>query len=243
MFDLIFLLISLTDVVVKYLTLSLKESPGHSLHEFIVEAHIHLIPYFLYPLHNIVLSASIFMTVSISIERYMAIFSPLTYRNRFSISCVLKHLDWAGVDIRSSSWNLVFHVLPVLVVSVLINIPKFFESEVSQTENISMTNVFFSDYLSSKQYKKRDWCNPTEIEWALCSVLSELRQVKYRQESQSQSTYKLKPEVDISGLGSSLPSHFPQCPSLLRHTGQEDKHQGEDLLHHPTSHRLHLRRL
>ena len=93
MFDLIFLLISLTDVVVKYLTLSLKESPGHSLHEFIVEAHIHLIPYFLYPLRNIVLSASIFMTVSISIERYLAIFSPLTYRNRFSIFSVLKHLD------------------------------------------------------------------------------------------------------------------------------------------------------
>ena len=86
MFDLIFLLISLANVVVKnFVALPLIESPGHSLHKLIIEAHVHLFPYFLYPLHNILLSASIFMTVSISIERYLAIYSPLTYRNRFSI--------------------------------------------------------------------------------------------------------------------------------------------------------------
>ena len=49
----------------------------------VTRLHHHLFPYFLFPLHNILLSASIFMTVSISIERYLAIFHPLVYKLRY----------------------------------------------------------------------------------------------------------------------------------------------------------------
>lgn len=87
-FDLIFLLISLIDLVMKKFLSPLRETSGHWLLDLIIDTHIHLIPYFLYPLHNIVFSASIFMTISISIERYLAIYSPLAYRSRFSRSGV-----------------------------------------------------------------------------------------------------------------------------------------------------------
>jgi len=109
-FDLLFLVVCITESVRRTFEDQLANSS--SLSGLATQVHHHLFPYFLYPLHNILLTCSIFMTISISIERYLAIFHPLVYRN------------------RSYSWNLSCHILPVLLLSVIINAPKFFESEV-----------------------------------------------------------------------------------------------------------------
>jgi len=109
-FDLLFLVVCITESVRR--TFEDHSANTSSFSGLATQIHHRLFPYFLYPLHNILLTCSIFMTISISIERYLAIFHPLVYRN------------------RSYSWNLSCHILPVLGLSVLINAPKFLESQV-----------------------------------------------------------------------------------------------------------------
>ena len=41
--------------------------------------HIYLFPYLLYPCQMIMMSASIFMTVAIAMERYVAVHYPIDY--------------------------------------------------------------------------------------------------------------------------------------------------------------------
>ena len=80
--DLMFLLLSLIEANMKIF----HEHLGDASHWLVIasfESYNHLFPYFLYPFRNIFFSVSIFMTVSISIERYLAIYFPLVYRNRF----------------------------------------------------------------------------------------------------------------------------------------------------------------
>ena len=80
-FDLLFLVVCITESVRRTFEDQLANSS--SLSGLATQVHHHLFPYFLYPLHNILLTCSIFMTISISIERYLAIFHPLVYRNRY----------------------------------------------------------------------------------------------------------------------------------------------------------------
>lgn len=67
-------------------------------------------PHFIYPFTNITMNATIFMTMAISIERFLGICYPLHYppHNR-------------------KSW---FYILPVLLLSFILNIPKFLEGEI-----------------------------------------------------------------------------------------------------------------
>ena len=77
--------------------------------------HIYLFPYVLYPLQNITMVASIYTTVVVAVERYYAVTRPIS----------------AFVDDGHGKWKkvLVF-VTPVLVFSILFNIPTFFEFRV-----------------------------------------------------------------------------------------------------------------
>jgi len=125
-FDLLFLVVCITESIRR--TFEDPTANSSSFSGLATQVHHHLFPYFLYPLHNILLTSSIFMTISISIERYLAIFHPLVYRN------------------RSYSWNLSCHILPVLGLSVIINAPKFFESEViydGENSRIGLTEMRF----------------------------------------------------------------------------------------------------
>jgi len=120
-FDLLFLVVCITESIRR--TFEAHTANTSTFEGLATQIHHHLFPYFLYPLHNILLTSSIFMTISISIERYLAIFHPLVYRN------------------RSYSWNLSCHILPVLGLAVLINAPKFFESKVVYDGENSMIEL------------------------------------------------------------------------------------------------------
>ena len=79
-FDLLFLVVCITESIRR--TFEAHTANTSTFKGLATQIHHHLFPYFLYPLHNILLTSSIFMTISISIERYLAIFHPLVYRNR-----------------------------------------------------------------------------------------------------------------------------------------------------------------
>ena len=77
--------------------------------------HIYLFPHVLYPLQNITMVASIYTTVVVALERYYAVTRPIS----------------AFVDDGGGKWRKVLaFIIPVLVFSIIFNIPTFFEFRV-----------------------------------------------------------------------------------------------------------------
>jgi len=80
-------------------------------HESALYAYV--FPKFLFPLNNIALSCSIYTTVGIAYERYTAVCRPYSYNSRETT--------------MRPSLRLVQILLPVLLISVVVNLPRFFE--------------------------------------------------------------------------------------------------------------------
>ncbi len=77
------------------------------------QLHEYAFGYGLYQFHNIVLCVSIYVTLSLALERYRAVWRPVEYHNRCKVY---------------SPWRCVAnYIVPVFVFSVVFNIPKFFE--------------------------------------------------------------------------------------------------------------------
>ena len=91
----------------------------------------------LYPVLNTLVTANIFITVAISLDRYLAICQPLRYH---AISWKLKHI-----------------LLPIFIFSAIYNIPRYFELE---WMNFSINEVPFMQVWPTKLRR-----NPTYIEW------------------------------------------------------------------------------
>jgi len=73
-----------------------------------------LFPTFIYPFSYIGLTGSIFMTFAISIERFLGICYPLKFPPH-----------------TRKAW---YYILPVVLISILINIPRFFDAVISWNE-------------------------------------------------------------------------------------------------------------
>ena len=87
--------------------------------------HMILIPKFTYPLLFISLSASIFMTVGVSHERYAAVKNPILHR---------QHMQSAKFRRR----KLLAYVLTVCILAVIFNLPKFYEVELEWENNTTL---------------------------------------------------------------------------------------------------------
>ena len=86
------------------------------------ETHILLFPNILYPLNSIAMTGSIFMTVGVATERYIAVYHPLYYNKILT-------------DTTSHRGRLITYLLPITFLAIIFNIPKFFESQVSRDED------------------------------------------------------------------------------------------------------------
>ena len=88
-----------------------------------------LYPWFIYPLTNTLLSATILMTVVLALERYIAVCHPLFHRDL--------------VHTHSIAKRVVIYTIPVIIFALLINVPKFFETQtlMHQIQNEDGTNA------------------------------------------------------------------------------------------------------
>lgn len=75
----------------------------------------------------VTLCASVYMTVALTIERWLAVCKPITYRNMNQT--------------MSTSRRVAMYVTPVAVVSICLNIPKFMENEVKETDNTTQIDI------------------------------------------------------------------------------------------------------
>ena len=90
------------------------------------QVFISLVPWVWHPLKNILLCFETFLIMSIATERYQAVRSPILFRQS---------------SIRESSrLHLLTYILPPMVVSLLVNIPKFFETELVTLEYVDAAN-------------------------------------------------------------------------------------------------------
>jgi hypothetical protein len=78
--------------------------------------YVILFPYFWNPVMNILVSLQTFMIMSIATERFLVVWMPLNYRIK--------------TPSYSQKTHLIFYILPPVLCSILINIPKFFETEI-----------------------------------------------------------------------------------------------------------------
>ena len=76
-----------------------------------------LYPYFILPFNHIAMTASIFMTIAIAYERYQATRNPIEQN---------QSLQHPTSDLR----RLLTYFFPILIISILFNIPKFLELKV-----------------------------------------------------------------------------------------------------------------
>ena len=90
------------------------------------QVYVVMFPYFLYPLKNILMTCESYLLMSIALERLMAVARPLWYRQ-----ARLRLSGW---------WHAAVFILPTVVLSVSLNIPKFFELELVFTNVTDTAN-------------------------------------------------------------------------------------------------------
>ena len=102
-------------------------------------------PYFWNPLKNILMTFETFLMMSITTERYLAVRNPLAYR--------------LGLVRYSSSLHLAVYILPALLLSVILNIPKFLETELVTIDMVddSGASIHIIDYNITDLRKDPDY--------------------------------------------------------------------------------------
>lgn len=98
----------------------------------------YLFPYLIYPLTHVAMAGTIFMTLAISIERYLGLCHPLLPPH------------------TRKAW---FYILPVVVISFSLNAPKFMEVTLEFQDQVS----FFHRPLFTSTAKKKHPKNISEL--------------------------------------------------------------------------------
>jgi len=93
--------------------------------------YILLFPHFMNPMKNIAVNSESFLIMAIALERLLVVWKPIRYR--------------VGILRRSRRIHSLVFIVPPIIISFLINIPKFFETELVY---FNVTNKFGNqDYL------------------------------------------------------------------------------------------------
>ena len=88
-----------------------------------------IFPYFIWPLGNFAVRGSVFMTVVIAYERFMAVRHPLTFN-------------------RGQRYRAMRYVTSVIVIDIILSVSKFFEFEPNDCNGISFTKLYVNKIYS-----------------------------------------------------------------------------------------------
>ena len=116
-------------------------------------------PYVTYPLNNIAMTASVFMTIAIAHDRYLATKHPI-------------HHCQQTKEESDRQRRLFKYLVPILIASILINIPTCFEYDIIYAPPIVHTylkNNHMKDKLITQRY-----INEIENNWSLINTSAEL---------------------------------------------------------------------
>ena len=101
-------------------------------------AYILLFPYLMNPMKNITINCDSFLIMSIALERLLAVWKPIRYRT--------------GIVRRSKRVHALVFILPPILVSTTINIPKFFETELYVDSTTSQWDFRVTDLREDPNY-------------------------------------------------------------------------------------------
>ena len=102
-FDSVFLILHVLDTFVR-------------IFQFSSRIFVIVFPHFIFPVRTISFTASIYMTVGIAHERYIAVRDPITHRQALG-SAKLRRI------------NLAKYLVSIIICAIVINVPKFFEAD------------------------------------------------------------------------------------------------------------------
>ena len=99
------------------------------------QAHEYAFAYFLHQLHSFVLVCQMYITVALALERYQAVWRPVEY-----------HIKTKGIN----PWTrvILYYVLPVIIFSALLNIPKWFEIKLEDYSQSLFVNNSFNESIN-----------------------------------------------------------------------------------------------
>ena len=137
------LLICLAVFDTLYLSCEISEVFRHRHHTFIQQQ---IFVYFTYPMRNIFMFSSVYMTVVLAFERYQAITNPVKYRSKM-----------VGTSMNS---HLISNVVPGFLFAVVYYIPKFLDLYVGEEKDcldkeiqVNNHNISQGNYLEPNLYR------------------------------------------------------------------------------------------
>ena len=130
------LLAALACLDIAYVATGIWDYSFVKVFNFYPTAYTYIFPYIWYPIKNILMSWTTFLTMGLATERYLAVCRPLLYRS---------------LEVTySSRVRVMTYFLPSMISSILLNIPKFLEAQLvtimvkddhNMTHEVVMYNV------------------------------------------------------------------------------------------------------
>ena len=109
------LLICLAVFDTLYISCEISEVFRHRYNTFLQQT---IFVNFVYPIRNIFMFSSVYMTVVLALERYQAITNPINYKVKSTLTRM--------------NWQLYTHVVPGVFFAIIYYLPKFFELDVEE---------------------------------------------------------------------------------------------------------------
>ena len=109
-----------------------------------------MFPKFLFPVNNIIFNSSIFLTIVIAYERYYEANTSVFDSFVFRFSCVCRPHQYRHSTLGTSiSRRVASYVVPTVVFSTVLNIPKFLETQLVSILNWGLIlQHFICNFLS-----------------------------------------------------------------------------------------------